>query len=63
MKKYKENPTDLGLLTEYADFLTKYTDAMKKMSALNDGSLNEEEWKYYLQVTNRINEKLLDAAL
>ena len=37
--------------------------AMKKMSALNDGSLNEEELKYYLQVTNRINEKLLDAAL
>ncbi len=63
MKKYKENPTDFGLLTEYAEFLTKYTEAMKKMSALNDGSLNEEELKYYLQVTNRINEKLLDAAL
>lgn len=63
MKKYKENPTDLGLLMEYTDFLTKYTDAMKKMSALNDGSLNNEELKYYLQVTNRINEKLLDAAL
>lgn len=63
MKKYKENPTDLGLLTEYTDFLTKYTEAMKKMGALNDGSLNNEELKYYLQVTNRINEKLLDAAL
>ena len=63
MKKYKENPTDLGLLTEYADFLTKYTEAMKKLSALNDGSLNEEELKYYLQVTNRINEKRLEVAL
>ena len=33
------------------------------MSALNDGSINEEELKYSLQVTNRINEKLLAVAL
>lgn len=63
MKKYNESPDDLSLLTEYTEYMTRYLDTMDKMNKLNDGELNDEELKYYLQVTNRINEKLLDASL
>lgn len=63
MKKYKENPEDLSLIMGYAEFLSQYTETMQKMSVLNDGSLSDAELKYYLQVTNRVNEKLLEAAL
>lgn len=63
MKKYKESPNDLTLLGEYTDYLTQYTETMEKMSALDDGEMNDEELKYYIKVTNRINEKLIDAAL
>lgn len=63
MKKYKENPSDMELLSDYADFMQKYTDTMQKLEALDNGSLNDAELKYYLQVTNRINEKLIEVAL
>lgn len=63
MKKYKENPGDMELLSDYADFMKKYTETMQKMEALDDGDLNDAELKYYLQVTNRINEKLIEVAL
>lgn len=63
MKKYKENPTDLSLLAEYSNHLQKYADAMNRMNALKSDDLTNEELKYYIEVTSRINQKLLDAAL
>lgn len=63
MKKYSESPDDLSLLGEYMEYLTQYSETMEKMDALNDGELNDAEMKYYLEVTNRINQKLLDVAL
>ncbi len=63
MKKMKDNPDDLSLLGEYTEYLTQYSETMEKMGELDDGEMNDAELKYYLEVTNRINEKLLDAAL
>lgn len=63
MKKYSESPDDLSLLGEYMEYLTQYSETMDKMDALDDGEMNDAEMKYYLEVTNRINQKLLDVAL
>lgn len=63
MKKFNESPDDLTLLGEYTEYLTQYSETMEKMGELDDGEMNDAEMKYYLEVTNRINEKLLDAAL
>lgn len=60
MKKYAENPTDLNLLMEYTDFMTQYTETMDKMEALDDGEMNDAETKYYIEVTARISQKLLE---
>ncbi len=63
MKKYNEMSDDLSLLTDYADYMKKYTETMQKMSDLNSEDLSDAELKYYIKVTSRINEKLLDATI
>lgn len=63
MKKYKDNPADLGLIADYAGYISKYADFTSKISALDDGTLNDAELKYYLEVTGRVSKKLIDAAL
>lgn len=63
MKKYKENPTDLGILEEYeeyADVMEEYTETMKALDEIKNSDLNDAELKYLLKVTNRINEKIID---
>ena len=62
IQRYEASPNDLALLKEYADYLSQYNDAMSKMDALNDGSLNDAELAYYLEVTARINAKLMNTA-
>ena len=62
MAKFQENPTDPDLLTAYADYMSQYADTMSKLETLDDGSLNDEELKYYLDVTTRITEMLADIA-
>jgi len=63
MKKFNESPDDLSLLGEYTEYLTQYSETMEKMDKLDDGEMNDAEMKYYLEVTTRINQKLIDAAL
>lgn len=63
MKKFNESPDDLSLLGEYTEYLTQYSETMEKMESLDDGEMNDAEMKYYLEVTTRINQKLIDVAL
>ena len=60
MEAYKENPTNLNLLSNYADMLVKLGDVQKKFDAWKDSDLNSVEMKYYLEVSARIEKKLLD---
>ena len=62
MKKYTENPSDMELLTSYADMLTKATEMSEKFEAWEENALNDTELKYYLDVNNRVTKKLLDVS-
>lgn len=64
MNKYKENPSDLELLSQYSDYLNKYTDFMQKANEYgdNEDEMSTADLNYYLEVTNRVNQKLLQAA-
>ena len=62
MVKYKANPTDMKLITEYGDMLIKLSQMQEAFDAWEDEDLNDEELKYYLEVTNRITQKLIDIA-
>ena len=62
MKKYQANPTDLGLLADYADYMGKYADFVTDFEAWNDEDMNAAETAYYLEVQTRVNKKLLEIA-
>lgn len=58
--KYTENPTDMKLLADYTDILTKTTEMTEKFDAWENSEMNSAELKYYLDVNNRITKKLLE---
>lgn len=60
LAEYTANPTDLTLLTKYAAMITKAEEMDKKFAAWDEGDLTPEELKYYLDVTARVEKKLLD---
>ena len=59
MKKYKDNPSDMALLVDYAKFLTKYSEMATKMEAL-EKDLTIAETNYYVQVMTRCSQKILE---
>ena len=63
MKKYKEsNGTDVSLLADYSRYMNQYAETMKKFEDMKDDDMNTAETAYYIEVQNRINQKLLEVA-
>lgn len=61
MKKYAESDgTDVGLLADYASYMSKYADVVEDFEAWDDGEMNTAETAYYLDVQTRISKKLLE---
>lgn len=61
LEKYSENPSDLTLLAEYADMMAKAAEMNEKFDAWEE-DLNDNELKYYLEVSSRIAKKLAETA-
>ena len=59
MRKYKQNPTDLSLLTEYADIMQKYSDFETAIDRYDSNSMSTADAAYYLEVTTRCTQKML----
>ena len=62
MKKYKANPTDLSILSDYAKYMGQYADMMQKFEKWESEDLNTAEAAYYVDVQARITQKLLEVA-
>lgn len=60
MKKYKANPSDLSLLKDYADYMSKYTDFVEDFENWEDEEMNAAETSYYIDVQARVSKKLLE---
>lgn len=59
MAEYKENPSDITLLLKYSNMMTKAVEVDESFNKWDDGDLNSEELKYYLEVNNRVMQKML----
>ncbi len=59
MQKYQANPTDLGLLMEYADMMQEYADFIDKVDAYDSDEMSTADAAYYLEVTTRCTQKML----
>lgn len=62
MKKYKANPTDITLITEYASMVSKLADMDAKFNAWDESKMNAAELKYYVEVNSRVAQKLLEVS-
>lgn len=58
MKRYQENPTDMSLLSEMSDMISREADMLKEFEAWENEDLNSAEMAYYLEVHARILKKL-----
>lgn len=60
MKKYKANPTDLSLLSDYADMMADAADMNEKFNAWDQGEMNSAELSYYMDVNARVLKMLAE---
>lgn len=62
IKKYKANPTDMSILSDYAKYMGQYADMMQQFEKWENKDLNAAETAYYVDVQARITKKLLEVA-
>ena len=63
MKKYASSDgTDLTLLTDYANYMSKYAEVQKAFDAWDGQTMNTAETNYYIEVQTRVSQKLLTVA-
>lgn len=61
MKKYMNDPGNaISMLSEYTQIMTKYEDFAEKVDEYDSNEMSKEDAKYYLDVVNRCNKKMLD---
>ena len=63
MKKYAESDgTDTALLTDYANYMSKYADFVEKFDKWESEDMNAVETAYYIDVQARVSKRLLEVA-
>lgn len=61
MKKYMNDPGNaVAMLGEYASIMEKYGEFAEAVDKYDEKEMSTEDAKYYLEVTNRINQKMLE---
>ena len=60
LEEYNKNPSNMTLLAKYMELMTKATEMDQAFEEWENGDLNNEELKYYLDVQNRVMQRLLD---
>lgn len=62
MTKYRDEGNPVSMLADYTAMVARYTDAVSEIGSMDENSMSAEDWAYYLEVVNRVNQKLLDAS-
>ena len=60
MQNYLENPTDITLILKYTEMLNELEKMSTSFDAWDEAEMSNEELKYYLDVSNRVMQKLLE---
>ena len=59
MQKFQDSDNAIAMMSDYMEFLNKYAETMEALEAIDTSDLSTEDMAYYLEVTNRIQQKLL----
>ena len=62
LKQYMEDPTDVTVLTQYSDLMQQSIEMAEKFEEWDNGELNTEELKYYVEVNGRVTQMLVEAS-
>ena len=62
MEKYEQDPSDMELLSEMTDLISEEEKMLEQMEAMDESEMNDAELAYYIEVTARIEKKLLEVA-
>lgn len=62
MNTYMSSGDVVGMLTDYADIMRRYGEWVEKIDAVDQTTLSTADAAYYLEVTARVTQKLLEIA-
>ena len=62
LKEYMEDPTEVAVLTQYSDLMQQSIEMAEKFEEWDNGELNTEELKYYMEVNGRVTQMLVEAS-
>lgn len=64
MERYKnaDSSNMLAMMTDYMNYLEKYSEFTEKLDAIDENELTDAEALYYAEVTLRVSQKMLQAA-
>lgn len=58
MKNYSSSDNPFSMLSDYMNFLNKYSEVSKALDSINENELSEADALYYAEVTARIYKKI-----
>ena len=62
MEEYADSDDITGMMGEYTEYMQKLADYTEKLDAYDEDDMSDADLSYYLEVTNRCNQKLLEVA-
>lgn len=61
MNTYNSDPSNVvSMMARYNDMMKEYADYMATVDAIDENSLSAADLQYYLEVTGRVNQRLLE---
>ncbi len=58
MEKYNSSDDPISMLSDYTELMSKYSDWMDKINSYDEDDVSLDDWKYYVEVTTRVAEKM-----
>lgn len=62
MQKYKDSGYSASMMADYTSMLQKYTEFSAKIDAMDAENMSDADYAYYVEVTSRVAQKLLQVA-
>ncbi len=62
MKEYTESGSPASMLTEYLALMEDYSEYINSIDEYDPDEMSVADAQYYLEVTTRVSEKLLEVA-
>ena len=63
MQRYKDSGNTAAMMNDYLSYLQRYSDFIAKVNAVDSSSMSAADAAYYVEVTTRVSQKLLNAAV